>query len=97
MKSEDFIESARVFLQTIIKDSIKEELSQIKNELANQPKQENEKEIMFVQDAAAFLNRAVSTIYSLVQQGLLPHYKRGRQLIFRRSELNKWINDGKQI
>lgn len=97
MKSEDFIEAAREFLQSVVKDSIKEELQLIRKEMTQQPKQEQEKEIMFVKDAAAFLNRAVSTIYSLVQKGELPHYKRGRQLIFRRSELVSWINDGKQI
>lgn len=37
-----------------------------------------------------------STIYNLVQQRKIPHYKRGKRLYFDQKELLDWIRKGKR-
>jgi len=42
-------------------------------------------------EAAEFLGYSIQTIYNKVNLGEIPHYKRGRTLRFRRSELDAWL------
>lgn len=86
----------RAFFRETITEVVHDEFEKINLTLLSKPKEESEQEIMFVPQAAKFLNRAVATIYALVQKNELPHYRRGRQLLFKRSELLAWINEGKQ-
>ena len=37
------------------------------------------------------------TIYTLAQKGLIAHYKPAKELLFRRSELIKWVEDSRRI
>lgn len=46
--------------------------------------------------AAAFLGLKKSTVYKKVMLGELPHYKTGKKLKFKRSELEAYIESGKQ-
>jgi excisionase family DNA binding protein len=47
-------------------------------------------EEMNIREAAAFLKSTVDTLYQLTSQRQIPHYKRGRRLIFIQSELKRW-------
>lgn len=40
---------------------------------------------------------ARSTIYGWVRAGVIPYYKTGKKLIFKRSEIEAWINDSRQM
>ena len=40
---------------------------------------------------------ARSTIYGWVRNGLIPYYKTGKKLIFKRSEIEAWINEGRRM
>lgn len=40
---------------------------------------------------------AAATIYKWVRNGMIPYYKTGKKLIFKRSEIEAWINDGRQM
>lgn len=51
-------------------------------------------EMVTVKDAAAILRLSVSRVYALVQEGRIPCYKPGRNLLFLPSELRKWMSDG---
>ena len=44
-----------------------------------------------VSDAAAFLNRTEAAIYRLVARRQIPYRKYGRRLVFRRSELEQYL------
>ena len=48
-------------------------------------------EIMTVHDAAEYLNCAPVTIQRLVRRGELPGLRLGRQLRFRREDIDRWI------
>ena len=46
--------------------------------------------------AIKITGKAKPTIYSMCAGRLIPHSKRGKQLYFSRSELTKWLRDGKR-
>lgn len=46
---------------------------------------------MSVQECAAFLGKAVATIYSMTSEGLIPHYKVGNRLYFYEDEMEDFI------
>lgn len=44
-----------------------------------------------VQEAAALLNIAVNTLYEKTSEKLIPHYKHGKKIMFKKSELLAWV------
>ena len=44
-----------------------------------------------VQAIARYLGIRLSTVYSLVEEKKVPHYRIGRQIRFRRSEVDEWM------
>lgn len=62
-----------------------------------QPVQSSEQdEILFINQAAKFLNLAKPTLYGLTSKNEIPYIKKGKKLIFRRSELLKWLDEGRR-
>lgn len=53
-------------------------------------------EILNVSQAAEVLNLATPSIYTLVSKRKIPHYKKGKKLYFKRTELIKWLESGKK-
>lgn len=49
-----------------------------------------------IQLAVQITGLAIPTIYSYVSERQIPHYKKGKRLYFKRSELEKWIEGGKR-
>jgi excisionase family DNA binding protein len=47
-------------------------------------------EEMNAQEAAEFLNTTIENLYQMTSSQKVPHYKRGRKLIFKKSELDNW-------
>ncbi len=50
---------------------------------------------MNVKEASAFLNLAVTTLYEKTSERTIPHYKNGKKITFRRSELIEWVQSKK--
>ncbi len=48
-----------------------------------------------VKEAAIFLNIKEKTIYYLVNQGLIPHYRIGKMVRFNKEELENWMKSKK--
>ena len=46
-------------------------------------------------EAATYCGVRISTIYSWVHDDLIPHYKPGGRLLFKRSELREWIESSR--
>ena len=40
---------------------------------------------------------AKGTVYNLVAERKIPHYKRGKRIYFNRQELLNWIREGKRL
>ncbi|WP_066835534.1 helix-turn-helix domain-containing protein [Rufibacter ruber] len=49
-----------------------------------------------VSQAAKFLKIPKSTLYSYTSGRLIPHYKRGKRLVFKQSDLEQWLTDSKK-
>jgi excisionase family DNA binding protein len=49
------------------------------------------KPVLTVQEAATFTGRTVQSLYSLTKTRGIPHYKQGRVLYFKKTELEAWM------
>jgi predicted DNA-binding transcriptional regulator AlpA len=67
-------------------------LSQIKMVQAEKEPESLERIHMAVQ----ITGLAIPTIYGYASRRQIPHYKKGKKLYFKRSELEKWIESGKR-
>lgn len=54
------------------------------------------KEILTVDEAAAFTGLAKQSIYGMTSRREIPHFKRGKSLRFRRSELEAWLLENRR-
>lgn len=80
-------------------DDVLAELSAIRAEIATlkQPNTPNfEREYMTTEEAAKYLNLARASIYRLVWEGKLPHYKFGKYLHFKKDDLAAFLANGKR-
>lgn len=62
-----------------------------------QLKREEETERFFsLEEASKFLQLAKQTLYSFTSQRTIPFIKKGKKLYFRKSDLEKWLNEGQK-
>ena len=55
--------------------------------------QAQERDVLRYADAAALLSMPLGTLYALVSQQRIPHYRlSGRTVLFRRQELLNWLS-----
>jgi excisionase family DNA binding protein len=71
------------------REMLKETLLEVVNEL--QLDRDNHTTLLNIQEAAALLNLAVATIYEKTSQRSIPHYKHGKKVLFKKSELLAWV------
>ena len=64
-------------------------LERIEQLMNNQLKES--KEVLTVNEAAEFLNLETSYLYQLTSKRLVPFYRPGRKLYFKKSDLIDWI------
>ena len=72
------------------------ELKRLLIEKQEHPPTEQPEQLLTVQEAAAFLNLTVPTIYSKVSKGELPVMKRSKRLYFSRTELMEYLKEGRK-
>jgi excisionase family DNA binding protein len=70
------------------------ELKELVSEL--QPAQSEKHVLVGIDDACRIIQKAKPTVYALVRKGLLPSYKKGKQLYFYEDELLAWIENGRR-
>jgi hypothetical protein len=78
-------------LQTLIIDAVNVAVQQISFPQKVDPLPE----FLTIQEAAAFLNLAVPTLYSMVNRGDLPYIKKSKKLYFSRTSLIEYLISGK--
>jgi excisionase family DNA binding protein len=47
--------------------------------------------LLSAQEAASLLKRHVNNVRLLAREGRIPHYRFGRRIAFRASDLNRWL------
>jgi excisionase family DNA binding protein len=88
---EKFILTTGKELDQLIAKSIRKELD------AKSKNQVPVLEILTLEEASQFLNIAKQTIYGFTSKRLIPHFKRGKKLYFKKSELESWILESKKV
>ena len=83
------------FIQ-IISDEVSEKVSDNISKTINPLTSTEEIILMNVDGTSKLIDLAVPTIYGLVNQKKIPHYKKSGRLYFVKSEIIEWIKSGKQ-
>jgi excisionase family DNA binding protein len=52
-------------------------------------------EYLAIQELSELLNLAVPSIYGLVHRKQIPYIKRGKKLIFEKSQIEEWLKNGR--
>jgi excisionase family DNA binding protein len=73
-----------------------EKLQTLENILNEKHLVKNTEELLSIQEASAFLNLSVPTLYSKVSKREIPVSKPGNRLYFNKSELTDWIKSGRK-
>ena len=76
---------------------ITRELSSMSKKLQHGSKPSHSEDFIDLDTACEVVHLKKPTIYKLAQKGLIPHYKPAKELLFRRSELVKWVEDSRRI
>jgi excisionase family DNA binding protein len=50
---------------------------------------------MDIKELSAYLNKSKSAIYTMTFSNKIPHYKSGKKLYFKKSEIDEWIFSNK--
>lgn len=79
---------------TELKSLIRESVSDLLDE--RDLKRNDSEALLNVQEAAALLSLAVPTLYEKTSTRIIPHYKHGKKLLFKKSELLAWIESTKR-
>lgn len=77
------------------------EVSLVKSLLLKQqvitPATDETNQFLTIQEASQFLMLSIPTIYSKVSRKELPHYKRGKRLYFRKTDLIDFLKSGRVL
>jgi excisionase family DNA binding protein len=79
-------------LKTILKDTLKEEIQEL-NKGKEKPLEGDE--MLTFKEAAQFIKKSKSTLYLYTSTNQICHYKTGRQVLFKKSDLIKWLDTKK--
>lgn len=53
-------------------------------------------ELMSIHQLSKYLSLANQTIYTFTSKHLIPYFKKGKRLYFRKSEIDAWISNGRR-
>ena len=90
---------SEIIITTITKTEIQKLVESAVVKALNQKptKKKNDQEpFLGVDEAASYLGIAKATLYGKCSKLLVPHFKQGKKLYFRESELSKYLQSGKR-
>lgn len=94
---EKSISHLKAFITELVTEAVDSAMERQHNELANlKNKKDQREEILNAEQAAAHLHIAKQTLYTLTSKRKVPFYKNGKKILFRRGDLDDWLNKGKQ-
>ena len=77
-------------------EAIMKEVSSISSQQSESDQDEKEDEILDFIEMRQYLKLAQSTAYQKVNNGEIPHYKKGRRLYFKKKELRAYLDSGRR-
>ena len=96
--SKFYIEDLPEIVATLV-DEIKELQRIVKSIKTDESKAiSNDSRRFCLKDLQDYLpdHPAAPTVYGWVRNGLIPHYKVGKKLFFKKSEIDQWLDSGRQ-
>jgi excisionase family DNA binding protein len=93
MYEQRIIVTTETELDTLIQNSIRK----VFNENNNLKADSHYNDILTLTEACKYLNLAKQTLYGFTSKNEIPFIKRGKKLYFKKSDLEKWLMEGKQL
>lgn len=90
---EKIIVTTEKELHTIIEDCVRKAVG---GKTISSGSSKEEDKIFGIQEAAQFLQLAPQTIYGMTSKREIPFLKKGKKLYFKKSELEKWLTEGRK-
>lgn len=84
----------RALFEELSEDELQEFAERLRPYLAPAPTPIQEGWLRGAEQIAAYIGCPVSRVYSLSSAGRLPAQREGRSLLARRSELDRWVEQG---
>lgn len=80
-----------------VRNILREEVRQALREFSQSNIKSNpDNDLLNIQEVAEMLNLAIPSIYGLVHRRQIPYIKRGKKLIFEKSQVEEWLKNGRQ-
>jgi excisionase family DNA binding protein len=93
---KESITHLQAFITELVNEAVQTALEQHQDASANELVENNQKaEVLSADQAAEFLHIAKQTLYSMTSRRKIPFYKNGKKILFRRGDLEEWLNSGK--
>lgn len=90
----------QLFIEGIVKEAVETALTQNQELNASfqvQKQESNPIEFLDAGQAADFLHLAKQTLYTLTHKKKVPFYKNGKKILFKKHELQEWMDSGRQF
>jgi excisionase family DNA binding protein len=91
MEKTIFTQLTETELKALLKASISESLRE--NQKDDKKDAHN---LLSLKEAANYVHLAVQTLYGFTSQRTIPFIKTGKKLLFKKSDLDNWLNDGRK-
>ncbi len=91
--------SEKIIITNYTKEELKSLIKDCLTELIvfkSNPENTDSKELLTVADLSQLLGIAKQTVYDKIVRKEIPYHKTGKKLLFRRSEIDEWI-DSKRV
>ena len=93
---KESITHLQAFITELVNEAVQTALEQHQETAITELAENNQKaEVLNAEQAAEFLHIAKQTLYSLTSRRKIPFYKNGKKILFRRGDLEEWLNSGK--
>lgn len=83
------------WLQELLQPIVEKSVRSVLSEFILSDKKSDPATFLNAKQAAEFLQLSINTVYSKTSKKEIPHIKRGKKLVFKRADLEEWLNEGK--
>lgn len=81
------------FSEVELRQLIREEVQAVLSTIPGLPRIEANEGFITVDQTADFIKLAKPTIYGLIHRNKIPFHKSGKKVLFKKSELEDWLNN----
>lgn len=86
---EKIILTTQQELTELVSESVQNALERQKE--VEETKREKDDPLFNLDEAKEYLKLTKATLYGYTSKGIVPHFKQGKRLLFRKSQLDNWL------